>query len=157
MHVYHHKINMYDSTCVYSCDCSAGCIISTTFLMYTITEPSLTSHNLTIVLVTLPDKEWYDFGWKIGVPQSKRDYIRSQYSSDEERKSALLHTYLTSHPAPSWQHITLALYRCGHGKHHTVLERVQRMFPTGDGYAHSFKYTCTCMIVHAQFIHLYCV
>ena len=106
------------------------------------TEPSLTPHNLTTALDTLPDDVWHDFGWKINVPRSKRDNIKSQYSSDGERKSALIHTYLTSHPAPSWQHITQALYRCDEGKHHAVLERVQRMFPTGDQfilYAISFR------------------
>ena len=110
------------------------------------TEPSLTPHNLTTALDTLPDSVWYDFGRLINVPPSKRGKIRSQYSSDGERKSALLHTYLTSHPAPSWQHITHALYRYDEGKHHAVLERVQRMFPTGDQY-HGYAHLHTCIYV----------
>ena len=123
------------------------------------TESSLTPHNLTTALDTLPDKVWYDFGLWINVPWSKRNNIKSQYSSDGERKSALLHTYLTSHPAPSWQHITDALYKCDSGKQHAVLERVQRMFPTGDqyhGYTHLHVYihvngTCT---IHT---HVLCI
>ena len=74
------------------------------------TEPSLTPHNLTTALDTLPNKVWHDFGDWIDVPRSKRDNIKYQYRYDGERKSALLHTYLTSHPAPSWQHITHALF-----------------------------------------------
>ena len=95
------------------------------------TEPSLTPHNLTTALDTLPDDVWNGFGDWIDVPHLKMDNIKSQYSSDGDRKSALLHTYLTSNPAPSWQHITDALYRYDEGKQHAVLERVQKMFPTG--------------------------
>ena len=95
------------------------------------TEPSLTPHNLNIALDTLPDRVWFDFGLSLNVPWSQQKEIRSQYSSDGERKSALLHTYLTSHPAPSWQHVAEALYILNRGEFHTVLGRVQRMFPTG--------------------------
>ena len=120
------------------------------------TEPSLTPHNLTTALDTLPDDVWNDFGMWIDVPQSKMDNIKSQYRSDGERKSALLHTYLTSHPAPSWQHITDALYRYQRGKHHAVLERLQRMFPTGDQY-HGYEnlHTCihSCALVYTCTIH----
>ena len=108
------------------------------------TEPSLTPHNLTTALDTLPDDMWFDFGVLIDVPRSKSGSIRSQYSSDGERKSALLHTYLTSHPAPSWLHITCALYRCDDGKQHAVLERVQRMFPTGNQ-CHRYAHLNTCI------------
>ena len=95
------------------------------------TESSLNLHNLNTALETLPDDEWHDFGAWLNVPQSQRDEIRSQYSTERERKSALLHTYLTSHPAPSWQHVADALYTYDGGKFHAVLERVQTMFPTG--------------------------
>ena len=118
------------------------------------TEPSLTPHNLTTALDTLPDDVWDDFGLWIDVPDSKMDNIKSHYSSDGERKSALLHTYLTSHPAPSWQHITDALYRCDEGKHHAVLERVQRMFPTGDQY-HGYTHLHTCTCIHSCEWYMY--
>ena len=116
------------------------------------TEPSLTPHNLTTALDTLPDSVWDAFGFEIDVPQSKIGNIRSQYRSDGERKSALLHTYLTSHPAPSWQHITDALYRCDVGKYHAVLERVQRMFPTGDQY-HGYTHLHTCIYSCAWYMY----
>ena len=103
------------------------------------TESSLNLHNLNTALETLPDDKWYDFGLWLNVPRSQRDEIRSQYSTERERKSALLHTYLTSHPAPSWQHVTDTLYRYD-GKLHAVLERVQTMFPTG-------KKMCQCCVV----------
>ena len=104
------------------------------------TESSLNLHNLNAALETLPDDKWDDFGRGLNVPVSQRDEIRSQYSTKRERKSALLHTYLTSHPAPSWQHVADALYRYRDGKFHAVLERVQTMFPTG-------KKMCQCCLV----------
>ena len=104
------------------------------------TESSLNLHNLNTALETLPDDEWDDFGDWLNVPQSQQDEIESQYSTERERKSALLHTYLTSHPAPSWQHVADALYRHRDGKFHAVLERVQTMFPTG-------KKMCQCCVV----------
>ena len=119
------------------------------------TEPSLTPHNLTTALDTLPDKVWNDFGMWIDVPLSKMANIESQYSSDGERKSALLHTYLTSHPAPSWQHITHALYRCDNGKQNAVLERVQRMFPTGDQYHDMHIYKHVYIHVHWYMYNTY--
>ena len=97
------------------------------------TESSLNLHNLNTALDTLPEEEWFYFGWRLNVSNSKLYEIRSQYSSDDERKLSFLKTYLTSHPAPSWQHVAEALYRAGGvGQvYHTVLERVQKMFPTG--------------------------
>ena len=97
-------------------------------LSFTTTETSLTLHNLNTALETLPDDKLDYFGWLLNIPDSQLDRIRSQYSTASERRTALLQTYLTSHPAPSWQHVADALYcsRC-----HAVLERVQRMFPTG--------------------------
>ena len=108
--------------------CSEYCCVCV-HLSYN-TESSLSLHNLNTALETLPDEEWYDFGgrWGLNVPRSKCSKIRSQYSSDGERKLAVLQTYLNSHPAPSWQHVADGLYT---GGYHTVLEGVQRMFPTG--------------------------
>ena len=111
------------------------------------TESSLNLYNLNTALETLADDEWYDFGVCLDVPESQLDEIRSQYSTKRERKSALLHTYLTSHPAPSWQHIADALYRLGWGKFHAVLEGVQTMFPTG-------KKMCQCCVVLLSVLYL---
>jgi hypothetical protein len=108
------------------------------------TESSLNLHNLNTVLETLPDDEWYGFGAWLNVPESQRDKIWSQYNTRREKKSALFHTYLTSHPAPSWQYVAIALYR---GIFHAVLERVQTMFPTG-------KKMCQCCVVLLSVLYL---
>ena len=107
---------------------STAVSVSTFSPSSTNTESSLNLHNLNTALETLPDEEWYNFGVWLNVPWSWLDKIRSQYSTERERKSALLHTYLTSYPAPSWQHVADALYRF---LFHAVLERLQTMFPTG--------------------------
>ena len=129
---FHHIYSVYFYI-VCSCGCSGVCYTEYCCVCVhsTNTEPSLTLHNLNIALDTLPDRVWFDFAWRLNVPDSQQNEIRSQYSSDGERKPALLHTYLTSHPAPSWQHVADAVYRYSGGKFHTVLGRVQRMFPTG--------------------------
>ena len=95
-------------------------------LSFTTTETSLTLHNLNTALETLPDDML--LGWLLNIPESQQARIRSQYSTASERRTAYLQTYPTSHPAPSWQHVADALYR---SRCHAVLERVQRMFPTG--------------------------
>ena len=122
---------------------SSGVSVSTFSPSSTNTESSLNVHNLNTALETLPDEEWDDFGVCLNVPDSQLNEIKSQYSTERERKSALLHTYITSHPAPSWQHVADTLYRYDSGKLHAVLERVQTMFPTG-------KRMCQCCIVLLQ-------
>ena len=121
--------------------------VSTFSSSSTNTESSLNLHNLNTALETLPDDQWYRFGRWLNVPESQLDGIRSQYSTKRERKSALLHTYLTSHPAPSWQHVAGALYAYDDGEFHAVLERVQKMFPTG-------KKMCQCCVVLLSVLYL---
>ena len=138
--LFHRSIQVYVHCRYCSGWCSEYCCVCVH--LSSNTESSLGLHNLNTALETLPDEGWRDFGWwGLNVPLSKCNEIRSQYSSDGERKSALLQTYLTSHPAPSWQHVAEALYRCGYLKqvHHTVLERVQRMFPTGKKIYSTFR------------------
>ena len=78
----------------------------------------------------------------MNVPRSTRHKIRSQFHSDGERKTALLRVYLTEHPHPTWEHVSGALYRLTRGQYHSVLERLQSMFPTGES-------------VHEHFICIY--
>ena len=95
-------------------------------------EPSLNLHNLNSALEMLPDEEWYNLRSELDLPSSLLGVIRSKSVIMRDRKSALFHTYLTSHPAPSWQHVACALYNCYGGKFRGVQERVRTMFPTGE-------------------------
>ena len=91
---------------------------------------------MSIALDTLPADKWEVFGAGLYVPKSKRDQIRSQFTSDEERKNEVIRIYHTQHPHPSWEHVSNVLYECGaeyeDQQFHNVLDRLQSMFPTGE-------------------------
>ena len=91
---------------------------------------------MTTALDTLPADKWEEFGAVLYVPEPKLDQIRSQFTSDEERKNEVIRIYHTQHPHPSWEHVSDALYMCGDvyedQQFHNVLDRLQSMFPTGE-------------------------
>ena len=60
------------------------------------------------------------------VPESTLDKIKSQF---RERKTEVLRVISTEHPQPTWEQVADALYRM---EYHSVLERVQSLFPTGE-------------------------
>ena len=80
----------------------------------------------------MPDKEWRQFSGGIDVPASKLNEIESQFSTDCERKAAVVSLYLTEHPQPTWDHVSDMLYQLEGGQYHSVLDRLQSMFPTGE-------------------------
>ena len=86
-------------------------------------------------LDTLPADKWEGFGSGLAFPQSKLDQIKSQFTSDEERKDEVIRIYPTQHPHPKWELVSDALYRCCVAfddlQFHNVLDRLQSMFPTG--------------------------
>ena len=117
--------------------CSQYCLSLSLSLSSTNTDSSLSLHNLNTALGTLPPEELEDFGRRgLDIPWSQWRQIESQYRTAGERQSTLLQTYLTSHPAPSWQQVATALYEW---RLHAVLERVQTMFPSG-------KMTCSLVV-----------
>ena len=101
-----------------------------------LTDISLTLSNLTSALDSLPDKLLLDFGAWMDVPLSILNKIKSQLSSDKERKAEVLRVISTEHPHLTWEHVSDALYLLGGGKCHHVLERVQSLFPTGEHLSH---------------------
>ena len=94
-------------------------------------------------LDTLLADEWRMFGAGLYIPQSKLRQIKSQFTSDEERKDEVIRIYHTQHPHPTWEHVSNALYRCGavldDQQYHNVLDRLQSMFPTGKSVSPSQK------------------
>ena len=85
-------------------------------------------------LDSLPDTEWKRFGQTVDVPESKLDTIYSQFTSDGERKEEVFRIYLAEHPSPTWELVSEALYDMGDDNQqcHSVLDRLQSMFPTGE-------------------------
>ncbi|CAI8046500.1 hypothetical protein GBAR_LOCUS25733, partial [Geodia barretti] len=65
------------------------------------------------------------------VPPSILNKIKSQLSSDKERKAEVLRVISTEHPHLTWEYVSDVLYRLRDGQYHHVLERVQSLFPTG--------------------------
>ena len=101
-----------------------------------LTDISLTLSNLTSALDSLPDTLWLYFGASMDVPRSILDKIRSQLSSDKERKAEMLRVISTEHPHLTWEHVSDVLYQLEDGEYHHVLERVQSLFPTGEHLSH---------------------
>ena len=99
-------------------------------------ESSLTPENLSTVLDVMSDGRWETFGDCVNTPESELERIKGQYTSDRERKQALIHSFISSHPAPSWSLVAWALYLAGSlniddGNCHKALDRLQQLFPTG--------------------------
>ena len=99
-------------------------------------ESSLTPENLSTVLDLMSDGRWELFGHCVNTPKSELERIKGQYTSNRERKQALTHSFISSHPAPSWSLVALALYQTeslyvGDGSGHKALDRLQQLFPTG--------------------------
>ena len=75
------------------------------------------------------------------IPHSELDRIRGQCTSDRDCKQALIHTFLSSHPAPSWTLVAWALYMTEwYGEDSLgdeessclrALNHLQELFPTG--------------------------
>ena len=63
------------------------------------------------------------------VPQSTLDKIESQFQTDRERKTEVLRVISTEHPQPTWELVADVLYQM---EYHSVLERMQSLFPTGE-------------------------
>ena len=99
-------------------------------------EPSLTPENLSTVLDIMGDSLWREFGVHTNIPQSELGSIRGQCTSDRECKQALIHTFLSSHPAPSWTLVAWALYMTEWDGEEDrsclrALDHLQQLFPTG--------------------------
>ena len=66
------------------------------------------------------------------VPDSTLNKIESQFHTDRESKTAVLRVYSTECPQPTWEHVSDALYKMEEGEYHSVLDRLQSLFPTGE-------------------------
>lgn len=95
------------------------------------TDPSLTLSNLTLALESLPDTQWKAFGEMIEMPESTLKELESQFNTDKERKMELLSIYVT-HPEPTWEHVSDALYRMRDVECYRTLDILQSNFPIGE-------------------------
>ena len=119
------------------------CFLSSLLSLCVFSESSLISKNLSTVLDIMDDILWYVFGLFVNIPRSELDRINSQYSSDRERKHAVIDLFISKHPAPSWTLVAHTLYRMGRwyvgdggGGVSCLksLDLLQQLFPTGTIY-----------------------
>ena len=103
-------------------------------------ELSLTSHNLSTVLDSMSDDLWDWFSRFVNIPISERQKIKSQYSSDKERKQAAIDYLISSHPVPSWRLVARALYQMWDDR---ALGCLQQLFPTGTCCSFWYPPVCT--------------
>ena len=71
-------------------------------------DPTLTTDNLMEVVKEVED-HWDMLGFRLHVPQSKREEISRHYKSDHWRMAATLDYYVRRSPILSWKTIALAL------------------------------------------------
>ena len=72
-------------------------------------EPTLTVSNLYDALDEV--KELDKIAMYLDIPESKEQDINSQYSSDNQRKYAIIEEFVKNHPAPSWRLVAEFLYK----------------------------------------------
>jgi len=100
-------------------------------------EPTLTVSNLYDVLKEVELDKISD-GLKI--PTSKQQDIDSRYSSDSQRKQAILEEFINNHPAPSWRLVAEFIYKIDtssspfrneFGKYLGALQTIKRKYLKG--------------------------
>ena len=82
----------------------------------------------------------------VNTPDSELERIKGQYTSDRERKQALIHSFISSHPAPSWSLVAWTLYLTEtfietDGSNNKALDRLQQLFPTGKVFCAPLSHT----------------
>ena len=116
-------------------------------------DPSLTADNLSTVLDSMSDEQWEWFGRFANIPYSELERIRRQYSSERERKQAVIHSLTSTHPALSWTRVAHALYwTVLIGSNESclrALDRLQQLFPIG-----TVHYVYVPIVLH---VHVYTV
>ena len=124
-------------------------------------ELSLTPENLSTVLDSMDDGLWDVFSRYVNIPDSERGRIQSQYSSNRERKQAVINSLNSGHPAPSWRLVAHALYQMGTWYEgdvdscHRALDCLQQLFPTGTATPCTISTVCIQRVVFDVCIFTY--
>ena len=73
-------------------------------------DPSLISHNVRQVMEVVRQERWRVVGDELAVPDSILDKINAEYSSDNEKMSAVINYVVNIIPEITWEKIAAALY-----------------------------------------------
>ena len=91
-------------------------------------EPSLTATNLCSLLGSVKNWGFLGLPYYLHIPGSKVAEIERSYRNLSQRQSALIHLWLDTHLAPSWELVCYALYLLGE---YEALENVQNKYFKG--------------------------
>ena len=90
------------------------------------TDPTLTLNSVTAIMKDV--QKWDDVAYWIGIPENKRDELRSLKPTTDQAKQACWDYWLHHHPACSWSILAGGLYYCGE---HGALEVLQMNYLKG--------------------------
>lgn len=116
-------------------------------------DATLTLSNLSTAVNAVDD--WRALGWQLGVPLSRLDQLRQQASDSVTGKQMMLHEWLTSHPAPSWDIVTEALYQGGFSYPwwHSILMEVKKRYGRGESSHTGIPLCYKCSVLGGQEFH----
>ena len=78
----------------------------------------------------MDDGQWPLISRYLNMSQSEIDKIMEEYSSDRERKQAVIHHLISTHPALSWKLVANAFYHMLYGN--TSCHRALEHLPPGN-------------------------
>ena len=90
-------------------------------------DSTLTVDNVLEVMGKV--QEWYEVGVDLGVPDSKRDEIEEQSSTEIEKRHQVGRYWVSTHPNPSWEKLGRVLYH--HGEETAAMMVKQYLPPQG--------------------------
>ena len=95
-------------------------------------DATLTLSNVSSALEAV--KDWRYLGAWLGVPQSTLNQLSRQSSVSVGGKQMMLREWITSHPAPSWDIVTEALYQGGYSypRWYSILMEVKKLYGKGE-------------------------
>lgn len=72
-------------------------------------DPTLTLHNITTAMRTVPVERWGDLAGYLGVPWPKQDEMWIQFNGDGQMMVAALEYWRNTVPGASWESLATAL------------------------------------------------
>ena len=90
-------------------DWNEHCLLSSPSACISPLDPTLTVENMREVMEEVED--WVTMGVSLGVPDSKRQEIYQQSSTEREKRLALGDYWVNTTPDASWENLAALLYQ----------------------------------------------
>ena len=109
-------------------------VIPAIFSHFTLTclsiDPSITENKDIICAIMMKVGDWDNVGYHLNIPNSRRIFIREQFSAEEERKAALARYWVEASPWASWFTLAKKLYHC---EQQEAVEATRKFLPSDVG------------------------